>query len=98
MTTHPSAIGQPTLPDSTKTERLIVLVDPQMKTDLFAAAATAGLSVGEYVRRSILAAMTPARYIEGLPVESSADFPARPMAIVEDDRPGHQPGGFTGRA
>jgi hypothetical protein len=51
-TPHP-----PLLPDSTKTERLIVLVDPDMKARLVAAADATEISLGEYVRRALEAVL-----------------------------------------
>lgn len=50
----------PLIPDSTKTERLIALVDPDMKARLVLAADMAEISLGEYVRRAIEAALPDA--------------------------------------
>jgi len=59
-----TAANPPLLPDATKTERLIVLVDPETKADLVTAANDAGISLGEYVRRALDAAMGVVRYHE----------------------------------
>jgi predicted HicB family RNase H-like nuclease len=56
----------PLIPDSTKTERLIVLVDPKTKARLVHAAEEAEVSLGEYVRRALDAAMGVESYQEQL--------------------------------